>query len=56
MNAVDVPCPRCRAPAGTKCRNYRGQNKQSCPERSGGKQKAAKGDVKPQAGKGLFEE
>src|SRR5262249_44139296 len=28
-----VPCWRCRAQAGQKCRNYLGQNKQTCPER-----------------------
>jgi hypothetical protein len=28
-----VDCRRCRAKAGKKCRNYKGQNKQTCPER-----------------------
>jgi hypothetical protein len=28
-----VPCWRCLALAGSKCRNYRGQNKQTCPTR-----------------------
>jgi hypothetical protein len=28
-----VPCRRCRAQAGQKCRDYKGQNKQPCPER-----------------------
>lgn len=30
---LTVPCPACRAPAGVKCRNYKGQNKQTCPAR-----------------------
>lgn len=28
-----VACQRCRVPAGQPCRNYRGQNKQTCPTR-----------------------
>jgi hypothetical protein len=31
--ALAVPCAECRAPAGQKCRNYRGQGKQTCPGR-----------------------
>lgn len=30
---LTVPCPKCRAPAGMKCRNYKGKGKQACPER-----------------------
>lgn len=26
-------CPRCKVPAGYACRNYKGQNKQTCTER-----------------------
>jgi hypothetical protein len=28
-----LPCARCGARAGERCRNYRGQHKQTCPER-----------------------
>ena len=28
-----VPCRKCRAPANKPCRNYKGQNKQTCPDR-----------------------
>lgn len=31
--AFGVVCPKCRAPVGAACRNYRGQNKQTCGER-----------------------
>jgi hypothetical protein len=31
--ALAVDCPNCRAAAGQKCKNYRGQNKATCPER-----------------------
>jgi hypothetical protein len=31
--ALAAPCPHCRVPAGEKCKNYRGQNKQTCPDR-----------------------
>lgn len=31
--ALAVACPACRAEAGAKCRNYRGQNKQTCGTR-----------------------
>jgi hypothetical protein len=30
---LDVECPKCRAAAGYKCRNYKGKNKQTCPAR-----------------------
>jgi hypothetical protein len=30
---LDVPCRRCRAAAGAKCRNYLGQGKFTCKER-----------------------
>lgn len=28
-----IPCPRCHAPAGAPCRDYRGRAKPVCPER-----------------------
>ena len=31
--ALAVPCERRRVPAGEKCKNYLGQNKQTCPDR-----------------------
>jgi hypothetical protein len=31
--ALAVPCERCGARAGSKCKNYLGQNKQTCPGR-----------------------
>lgn len=33
MNPIDHPCQRCHVPAGVKCKNYKGQGKQACPER-----------------------
>jgi hypothetical protein len=30
---LEVPCWRCGAPAGNKCRNYKGENKFTCKER-----------------------
>jgi hypothetical protein len=33
LEALSRPCPRCRAEAGQRCKNYRGQNKAACPER-----------------------
>lgn len=30
---LSVACPNCKAPAGERCRNYKGQNKQACTER-----------------------
>lgn len=30
---LERPCPRCRAAAGEKCRNYKGQNKFTCKQR-----------------------
>lgn len=32
-DVLSVPCPACRAPAGAKCKNYRGVNKQTCQAR-----------------------
>lgn len=33
MNPLDVPCPKCKAAAGSKCRDYRGRGKQPCVDR-----------------------
>ena len=33
MNALERHCSRCGAPAGAKCKNYRGQGKPTCKAR-----------------------
>lgn len=35
MNPLEIICPKCKAPVGERCKNYKGQGKQSCPERTG---------------------
>lgn len=30
---LSIQCPKCKAPAGEPCRNYKGQRKQACPPR-----------------------
>jgi hypothetical protein len=34
--ALALPCPKCRAAVGAKCRDYRGKGKATCPERKAG--------------------
>ena len=41
MNPIEQPCPKCRAAAGQKCKNYLGKGKVPCPERTGKKIKTA---------------
>jgi SAM-dependent methyltransferase len=43
---LDSPCKACGVPAGEKCKNYKGQNKQTCPDR--GKPPAAPAETTSQ--------
>jgi hypothetical protein len=54
IDQLAAACPRCKAPAGERCRNYKGQAKQTCPGRG---QAHAQAD-EPQAAQaqgGLFD-
>lgn len=41
INALYIECVKCGSPPGEKCKNYKGQNKQTCPERAQGELREA---------------